>query len=158
MGVRYVVFAVLILMSFCLGLAFGQHEPSLLLPHSDTSIEQKSPSDWIAQENIHILENNVVIDITDPQWAVFTDTNSMDPVLDQGAHGIQVVPGSPDDLEIGDIISFTSTQGIIIHRIIDIGHDDQGWYAITKGDNNAVADPGKLRFSQVHRVLVGILY
>jgi hypothetical protein len=33
-----------------------------------------------------------------------------------------------------------------------------GWYAIMKGDNLSYSDPGKIRFDQVQRVVIGILY
>ena len=71
-----------------------------------------------------------------------------------------IIPKSSDEIKIGDIISYGThyNDDIIIHRVTKIGKDAEGWYAIAKGDNNAISDPEKIRFSQVKRILVGILY
>lgn len=122
--------------------------------------ERDSPADHITEDKIHVYGDRVVIDVQDPVWAAFTDTDSMDPVLDVESNAIEIVPTGPDQLQVGDIVSYESEydDGVIIHRIIEIGHDDSGWYAIMKGDNNPEADPGRVRFSQVRRVLVAIIY
>jgi len=82
----------------------------------------------------------------------------MDPVIDSGANAIEIVPPSMADIEVGDIVSYKDGESVIIHRVIEKDKDDQGEYLIMKGDNNPVADPGKVRFSQVQRVVVGIIY
>ena len=46
----------------------------------------------------------------------------------------------------------------VIHRIAEISNDEQGWYAIVKGDNNEAPDPERVRFEQIKKVLVGVLY
>jgi len=122
--------------------------------------ERDSPGDWIKEHQIHVSSDRVIIDLKDPEWASFTDTNSMDPVIDSHANAIEVVPGSPSEISVGDIVSYKSdyADGTIIHRVIEIGFDEVGWYAIMKGDNNPREDPGKVRFSQVRRVLVAIIY
>lgn len=122
--------------------------------------ERDSPSDWVDEEQIHVYSNKVVIDVSNPQWATFTDTNSMDPVIDAGSHAIEVVPKNESQLEIGDIISYKSdyVDGTVIHRIVDMGQDANGWYCKTKGDNNPFEDPGKIRFDQIKRVLIAIIY
>ncbi len=119
-----------------------------------------SPFDWISEEQIHIYPDKVVVDLQSPQWAVFTDTNSMDPVIDAGAHAIEVVPKSPEQIHLGDIVSYKSeyAEGAIVHRVVEIGEDSEGWYCRLKGDNNPFEDPGKVRFDQIQRVLVAIIY
>ena len=122
--------------------------------------ERPSPSDIIKEQDIHVYNNKVIIDVDDPQWAKFTDTNSMDPVFDKGANAIQIVPTKAEQIQVGDIISFEAgfESGTIIHRVIEIEEDEDGWYARTKGDNNPVRDPGKVRFKQVKKMLVAIIY
>ena len=129
-------------------------------PYSAFSNEISSPSDWIKQDSIKIYDDKIIINIKNASWAQFADTNSMDPVLDQGANSIQLTPKNPSDLAIGDIISYKAgfIKGTVVHRIIEINFDEEGWYAITKGDNNRVQDPDKVRFSQIKHVLVGVLY
>ncbi|MDD5086838.1 MAG: hypothetical protein PHV16_03735 [Candidatus Nanoarchaeia archaeon] len=125
-----------------------------------TAPELNSPTDWIKEDQINVYSNRVVIEIKDPEWASFTNTNSMDPVIDETSHAIQIVPKSKEDISVGDIISYKSdyAEGIIIHRVIKIGEDERGWYCIVKGDNNPTQDPGKIRFSQITRILVAIIY
>jgi hypothetical protein len=122
--------------------------------------EQASPNDHISEENIHIYPNRVVIMLDDPQWAAFSDTNSMDPVLDAGHNAIEVVPKTMDEIEVGDIVSYIPSdgKGITIHRVIEKNKDKDGEYLIFKGDNNPVQDPEKVRFPQVQRMVVGIIY
>jgi len=122
--------------------------------------EKASPSNIISEDDIHVYSNKIVIEVDDPEWAKFTDTNSMDPVFDEGANALQIVPDTPEVISEGDIISFTieNEKGVIIHRVVEIGEDEEGWYAITKGDNNNYTDPGKVRFENIKKLLIGIIY
>lgn len=125
-----------------------------------TSSDVNSPHDWIKEEQIHVYNDRIVIDLAEAEWAKFTDTNSMDPVLDHGSNAIEIIPKNESDIHVGDIISFNSeyATGTIIHRAIEIGHDQDGWYVKTKGDNNKYADPGKVRFLQIRRIVVAVIY
>ena len=122
--------------------------------------EVKSPSDWVKESQIHVYNDKVVVDLTNARWSTFADTNSMLPFLDNGANGLEIVPQSAKDLNVGDIVAYKSdyADGIIVHRIIKTGYDEQGWYALIKGDSNPSDDPGKIRFNQIEGVLVGIIY
>ena len=70
---------------------------------------------------------------------------------------MQIVPKNNADVHTGDIISYETSQGTIIHRVVELGYDGD-WYAITKGDNNQQNDPEKVRFSQVKKIVVGVIY
>lgn len=119
-----------------------------------------SPYDHIKQEDINVYDDRVIIEIDNPEWAEFADTNSMDPVIDISSNVIQVVPKSESEVHVGDIVSYESyyADGIIIHRVINIDFDEQGWYAEIKGDNLPFKDPGKVRFNQIKKTTVGIVY
>ena len=120
--------------------------------------EMVSPADRVDSENIAIMANGVLIrDLKDVRLVNLADTNSMDPVLDAEATAIEIIPKSADELNVGDIVSYQSGSNTVIHRIISVGSDGE-WYAITKGDNNAVSDPEKVRFEQIKGVVVGIVY
>ena len=120
--------------------------------------DRVSPSTHIPEQNIEVYNNEVIIKLDNPKWASFAATHSMDPVFDAGNHAIQIVPQSPDDIKVGDIISYQYQDKVIIHRVIEKGIDGQGWYFIVKGDNNPTPDPDKVRFEQVTRVVVAIIY
>lgn len=159
----------LILCVFSLGVLLGIAEPDAFeKPLSSKSFqfghfgsnELASPEDYISEDDIHVLSDKVVIDIDNPQWARFTDTNSMDPVLDYGTNAIQIIPQTPDQIKIGDIISYQlhGSDSVIIHRVISKGIDDEGDYFVLKGDNNAQSDPNNVRFSQIKRKVVALIY
>ena len=139
-----------------------QQQPSVInaqpLPFQK-NLELASPSDWIKEKDIHVYKDRVVIDIENPVWAKFTNTNSMDPVLDETAHAIEIVPKSQYEIKVGDIISYKTSfaNEPVIHRVKEIGNDGE-WFAITKGDNNPSQDPEKVRFDQVKRILVAVIY
>lgn len=122
------------------------------------AIERISPQDHVKESQILVTSEKVTINVKDASWTTFTDTNSMDPVLDQGSNGIELKPTSIDDVKVGDVVSYKSKYGLIIHRVVKTGFDEQGWYALVKGDNNPVQDPDKVRFDQIHGVLVAIIY
>ena len=122
--------------------------------------ERPSPCSRIEENQIYVFQDQIIIDFKDAEWATFTDTNSMDPVIDAGANALEYVPKSESEICVGDIVSYKSNyaDGIIIHRVVEIGEDSQGWYATMKGDNNPYQDPGRIRFDQVERVVIGIIY
>lgn len=127
---------------------------------SNRPAERSSPYDWIKENQIKVYRDRVVIDIDNPQWATFTDTNSMDPIIDIGTNAIEIIPEKEEDIHIGDIVSYNSkyAEGTIIHRVVDISEDEDGWYAVMKGDNNTKEDPGKIRFEQIRRIVIGVIY
>ncbi len=124
------------------------------------SPEQLSPSDRVSEDQIHVYDDRVVLDLQGATWASFTDTNSMDPYLDAESNSIEVKPTGPEDVKVGDIISYYSSINgdLIVHRVIGRGVDSNGLYYIVKGDNNKNRDPEKVRYAQIHGVLVGIIY
>jgi len=156
---------IVVLLAFMLGLIFNDaysELSSLERPLSlfQDGIEKNSPSNWISEDQIKVYNDRVIIELKDAEWASFTNTNSMDPVIDETANAIEIIPKSTDNIHVGDIISYKSNyaDGTIIHRIIKIGSDEKGWYCIVKGDNNQNSDPGKIRFNQIKRILVAIIY
>lgn len=120
----------------------------------------KSPSDHISRSQIHVYNDKIVLDIANARWAEFTNTNSMDPILDIEANSIEITPKTSREVNVGDIIAYQpdNFNGLVVHRVIEIGTDSEGWYSVAKGDNLSKADPDKIRFSQIKGVLVGIVY
>jgi len=139
--------------------SFEEIEPEKPQIVDFSPVERPSPSNWLAEDQIVVYPDKVILTFDNPQWAKFTNTNSMDPVIDEDSHALQIVPNSKDQIHIGDIVSYESkyTDGIIIHRVVELGNDGE-WFAITKGDNNTLADPGKIRFEQIKRITVAVIY
>jgi len=124
-----------------------------------SSAEIMSPQDHISEDQIKVYDDRVILEIDDPIWSSFTDSNSMDPLLDIGANGIEIKPDSEDDIHIGDVISYHSINGgIVIHRVIEINRDEEGIYYVVKGDNNPITDNEKIRFKDIQGILVAVVY
>lgn len=119
-----------------------------------------SPFDRVDESQISIFPDRVVLNISDVQWASYADTHSMEPVLKAGANGLELIPQSEKDVHVGDVVAYSASwsDGLVVHRVVEQGSDEQGTYYVLKGDNNSSADPGRVRFSQVRYVLIGVIY
>ena len=119
-----------------------------------------SPQDRIAESQISADEEEVVVKIANATIGRIEGTNSMGAVLGKSSNAIMVRPQNADEIKEGDIIAYQSGEaaGLVVHRTVEIGNDEQGWFAITKGDNSRNNDPEKVRFGQVRYIVVGIVY
>ncbi len=149
--------AILVAIGFLIGLLSTQLYSSVQYPLG-AAPERISPQDRISESNIQVLPDKVVLNLEGAKWATFADTNSMDPIFDKGANAIQIEPKSVNDIEVGDIVTYKRGDRLIIHRVIEKNIDAEGWYFIVKGDNNATPDAGKIRFDDITRVVVAIVY
>ena len=125
-----------------------------------TPYDKAVPFDRVAEKEIQVYSDKIIIDVPEAMFAKYADTKSMLPVLSKDANGLEIKPKSIDDIQIGDIVSYNSKyfNGLIVHRVIDIREDTQGTYLILKGDNNPEPDPERVRFEQIHGVLIGVIY
>ena len=99
----------------------------------------------------------IVINIDGASLSRYAPTGSMKPVLDEGSNGIRIKPASESDIHIGDIITFEQDNMLIVHRVVDIGSDNNGTYFITQGDNTNISD-GKIRFNQIKYITIGVIW
>lgn len=102
-----------------------------------------------------------IIDKQDLTLYGVADTNSMDPVID--AQSKVLVKNVPlKELVVGDILVFKQQQAnshkLIVHRIVAIGTDSDGWFAQTKGDNSQFVDTELVRAHNVIGTVVAIFY
>jgi len=125
-----------------------------------TNSEVPSPFNHVRESQISVEDGKVVIDLSGEEvgWSRYTDSNSMDRTLDDGHNGIEIKPKSTKEIYVGDIVAFRYGKDLVVHRVVEIGNDIDGWYAETKGDNNAYVDPGKRRFKDIERLTVGIIF
>lgn len=106
---------------------------------------------------IQLEPDRLVINIHNLSVSRYANTTSMIPFITENSTGITIAPQSPGEIKVGDIITYEKGIILIVHRVIEVGDDDEGWYCIVKGDNTQKAD-GKIRFNQIKSILVGILY
>lgn len=117
----------------------------------------EAPGDWVSKDNIHVYSDKIVIDVERASLSSYADSGSMKPVLDKDSNGIRIIPKNSEEINVGDIISFEKNNELIVHRVIEKGKDNLGAWFITKGDSNSI-DDGKIRFSQIRYVTIGVLY
>lgn len=120
--------------------------------------EVLSSSDHVPEDAIKVYDNRVELLLDNPSWSSFTDTNSMDPLLDTGSNAIEIKPRFATDVHVGDVISYRLGKSSVTHRVIEVGSDQQGIYYIVKGDNNPVEDSKKVRFEQIEGIVVAVVY
>ncbi|MBI3036412.1 hypothetical protein HYY73_01460 [Candidatus Woesearchaeota archaeon] len=118
------------------------------------------PQDRIAESQIRAGGEAVVVRIANATIGRIEGTNSMGPLLGKNSTAIMILPQKSSDIAKGDIIAYHSEEagGLVVHRVTAVGSDEQGWFAVTKGDNSRNNDPEKVRFEQIRYVIVGILY
>jgi len=116
-----------------------------------------SPPDYLSEDNIYVYPDKVVLRISGASISNYASTGSMKPILDEGTNGIRIKPKSEEDIKVGSIITFKSGSDLIVHRVIKSDKDENGAYFITKGDNSDLPD-GKVRFSQIEYITIGLLY
>jgi signal peptidase I len=140
-------------------LTASQFQSTDQFPFSTKATEHPSPSDWLTKDQIKVHKTDVKLDVQNAIFTTYANTNSMDPVLDENTHGIEIKP-QEDQLRIGDIISYESTRHnvVIVHRITSINEDKLGTYYTVKGDNNATEDQERIRFNQIRGVVVALIY
>lgn len=125
--------------------------------------------DFLSPGDIHVTSNRIVIDGIpgyEYETAIFTNTDSMLPVLDENCQAIQIRLKTPEDVrkivKPGVIISYDppdhlAPPGIFIHRVTWVGHDTNGnWAAKAKGDNNPFEDPILITENMVKRATLGV--
>ena len=122
--------------------------------------EKISPRDIIKRDQISYSNGTITIsgiegDVIIPDIA---DTNSMDGLFDYGHNLLLLDTFDKSALEIGDIIVYSSTQGLIVHRIVEIGTDTNGCWYKCKGDNNSSKDPYLIRNFNILYLCIGIIY
>jgi len=123
---------------------------------SANEINASSPADRIKLNQIQLTEDSIIIKVPNVSLSSYAPTGSMKPVFDKGANGIRVVPKSPEEIQIGDIVTFGKEN--IVHRVIEKGIDEKGYWFVTKGDNNEFPDEEKIRFEDIKYITIGILY
>jgi len=119
--------------------------------------EVNAPYDFISEDDIIVYPDKIVLEIENYTLSKYSFSKSMIPVFDSGANGVGIKPNSEEDIHLGDIITFRQGDSLIVHRVVEKGIDSEGWFFITRGDNNNIIDD-KIRFSQIDSVLVALIY
>ncbi len=141
--------------------------------------ERPSPQDWLSEtalaydQSTGILSVNLMklnVKLSAPPTVILPgipNTNSMDPVFDEGHTNILMQGANSPDmdalrnaLKIGDVaVYMTADGGSIIHRIVGDGTDAEGKYFVFAGDNNSgIRDAQIVRLENIAYVSLGAIY
>lgn len=61
-------------------------------------------------------------------------------------------------VKVGDFIVYETFAGLIVHQIVELGEDSNGWYADARGINNWETDLFRVRKESVRYRVMGIFY
>ena len=136
----------------------GIESPAEFLNYTLNNSERIRPSDTISEDQIWVYDDYAIINVPGLSLAKYADTNSMDPVLDSEANGLEIVPSSPDDVNVGDIVAYSHEDGLIVHRVVNKTVKDGKVIFTLQGDNNLRADRVNVTFDDIKYKLVGVLY
>ena len=120
---------------------------------TDTVVEstQRIPFD-----SIKVYADKVQIEVPDMHYAK-VNSDSMAPFITHDSVVFEKTPSSPEEIHIGDIISFyePSQDKTVLHIIIEIVQIDGKTYYKTKGTANPEADPWLVPYENVKGIMVG---
>lgn len=141
--------------------------------------ERPSPQNIVPESSIQIISDDnpkVEIDLTRLNipftrppvvWIPSVpNTNSMDPVFDEGNNCI-LIRGADEEnqrilvdfIKVGDIVVWAESETkLVIHRVVKIGRDSKGRFFRFKGDNCWFQDPWIIRDSDIRWLSVGVIY
>lgn len=136
-----------------LGMLFSVSLYTLIAHPAGHAPDVLSPSASIRLEDVSTSYTGVHIAIKEPRLVQFTDSKSMDPVIDTQSTGI-LVPASLESIHVGDIIVYAYGGRNIVHRVIE----KYEYYLILKGDNLAQPDPVQVTQDMIVGKIVGVMY
>jgi hypothetical protein len=121
---------------------------------------EPSPVTRIGRQGVGVYDDKILLYIQGAFPVKIEPTGSMSPFINHNVLALETRPKDPSDLQVGDIIGYESQafNTTIVHRIVEIGRDEEGWFAVTKGDANPEKDPGLVRFDDIKGVIVGLIY
>ena len=138
--------------------------------------DKPSPSDIVKPEAINyddatgiltidFTKTNIPFKKVPKLWIPsIPDTNSMDPVFDYGHSNLLLSGQDAEDHQRlvefmarhpGNIAVYQPQN--IIHRVVEIGGDDQGRFFKFRGDNNFRDDPYKIRDANISHLYAGTI-
>ena len=122
---------------------------------TDTAVES---AQRIPFEAIKVYKDYVSIDVSDLRYAR-VKSNSMAPIITDKSVVFERVPGSADEIIVGDVISFyePSEDDYVLHAVIEVLDTKEGVYFRTKGLANPEPDPWIVPYSNVKGIMVGTL-
>ena len=117
------------------------------------------PQDYIKPEDIEIQEDKIIITVADAAISKYANTDSMLPIIDYTANGLEIVPEC-SKIKVGDIIAYEAawTDATVVHRVVEVIEGNQGRYFLLKGDSSPFKDPEPVSCAQVKYQLIGVLY
>lgn len=141
---------------FVLGIILSPYVPVLAEQRSALSDVAVSSASRVPFEAISVYQNEVRVAASGLRYAKVT-SDSMAPVITRNSVVFEMPVSSPEEIQLGDIISFSvpDVDSPVLHEVVGIVEQDGEIYYHTKGTANKQIDPWLVSFSDVHGVMVG---
>jgi hypothetical protein len=158
------VVAVIIALALGYGVAGGFREEVTTVVEVQTHVDQQTPSPDYLDITALRWDSDHIVRIWGPDLRLWTPIGtSMSPTVGDGTHHVLTQRVDTDKIVTGSMLVFKAPvlTGKVLHRVVAVGNDLEGWYAITRGDNVFYSDIdllGKVREEDIEGVVVGILY
>jgi signal peptidase I len=103
-----------------------------------------------------VYPDNIQVDYPGLKYAKVS-SDSMAPLITHDSVVFEKAPESPDDINMGDVISFyePSVDGTVLHMVVGIIQSDTATFYKTKGVANPEADPWLVPYGNVKGIMVG---
>lgn len=132
------------------------------IPKAVDKIDNVAPGDHVKEKDVEVYDDKIVLNMPFKDkkygWSRYAASGSMKPTLKEGHNGLEILKPDLEDINEGDILSYRFGKEIIVHRIVKLGYDDKGWYAITKGDANQKEDPYLVREDQIEALTIALVF
>ncbi|HLD02490.1 MAG TPA: hypothetical protein VJC07_02205 [Candidatus Nanoarchaeia archaeon] len=121
-------------------------------------VERDSPADRLTKDNIQFYPNRVIIDFNGVSGTKYTNTNSMDPTLDEDTIGLEIPVTGDTKLKVGDIVAYEDSQSgnLFVHRIKKV--ISEGKLYIVGADNIKFFGNEIVSHDRIKYVSIGLLY
>jgi hypothetical protein len=96
------------------------------------ALDDISPETHVPLNDILITQAKVLINIPNVKEGIVAASKSMEPYLDENDVVLEIMPSDPAHIHEEDIIIFQRGNDRIIHRVIEIGYDEQGMVCTDK--------------------------
>ena len=124
--------------------------------------ERISPNDWVKIDQFQyspLYSTLTITGLKEIEVRGVADTGSMDGLVDYGHNVILTKNFDRDKLAVGDIIAYYQINlNLTLHRIVEMGIDNNGKWYHTRGDNCIENDGYRLRNEHVKYLCIGVVY
>ncbi len=159
-----IAFALIALAVIGAGSALAQPPPEMatVTPASVTEVPWIAPSVKVTTKNLLIEGDRLILEYPCLSLVQIGGGDSMVPISAVGHLYIVTTCFELDDIQVGDIVVFKFERidlgkVTVLHQVVELGSDEVGWYAVTRGTNVMTPDL-PIREEDLKYIGIGVLW